>query len=73
MIFHGKLRNHQRVCGMSHQKLAQRINWPGLRFQGRQGRHDSPELLLIQMSIDWFCWEKLQENTILHGKIYGFL
>ena len=24
-------------------------------------------------SIDWFCWEKLPENPIFHGKIYGFL
>ena len=24
-------------------------------------------------SIDWFSWDKLQENPIFHGKIYGFL
>jgi hypothetical protein len=24
-------------------------------------------------SMDWFVGEKLQESTIFHGKIYGFL
>ena len=29
-------------------------------------------ICIANYSIHWFCWEKLQENPIFPGKIYGF-
>jgi hypothetical protein len=27
----------------------------------------------MEPTMDWFSWEKLQETTIFHGKMDGFL
>ena len=31
-----------------------------------------PRKIIYKYSMDWFCWEKLQENTIFDGKFHGF-
>ena len=38
----------------------------------RNSGFETMEKSRMVVSIDWFCWDKLQENPIFHGKIYGF-